>query len=173
MATSLQASIHVTVCGTYRVTGRLAEIFQRVQLVYGTTYADGESSEQAEVVHVIRTTNTGSVQTYDFAPLVDEFGTSNTWTKLRAIIISNNDVLTSTKRLFLAGTLWANMFNISPGSANQIIRAGGLYLMESPGTFGLTISITPGSTDTITLFGNGASDLDSIPYDLVFLGTKS
>lgn len=172
MATTLQVGVHVSVCGTYRVTGRLAEIFQRVQLVYGTTYADGESTEQAEVIHAISATNTGSTQTYDLAPLVDEFGTSNTWTKLRAIIISNNDALTSTKRLFLAGTLWVNTFNISPGSANQIIRAGGLYLMESPGTFGLTTSITPGSTDTVTLFGNGASVGDPIPYDLVFLGTK-
>lgn len=171
MATRFGCTISLAISGLYEQGALFGEVVQKLRARYEVPYTNGEAENGAEVVFAKSTTNSGVIQTYNLAPLIDVFGNSNTWKKLRTIIVKNNDDPTSSRRLFLGGTAWGQTFNLAIGSPQQNIRAGQLYVMDAPGTVPL-VTIVAGSFDTITITWNGAFGPGPVSYDLWLIGTK-
>lgn len=168
MATSLAIDLTLAIVGAYRKGASLCDVYQDVRTTYETTYETGEGDGQAEVILGIGSTNDGTTQTYDLRPLTDVWGNSNTWRKIRTLIVKSHDATATTSRyLLVAGTSRSTWMQASSTALLRVMPLG-LFVWDAPSTN--QFNLTP-TTDTVEITGLGGSPASPLAYDLWAIGT--
>ncbi len=164
MAT-LAATTTLNLTGTYSKSRDLTVPSERIGFTIpdgGQKYTNGTGANQGNAFFADKRTLTGAPETIDLtADLVDAFGTTLAFTKIKEIIFFNTNTATG-KILTISGNALADMLG---GTAPTMkIGPGGVRRLSSP-VDGFTITNT--TQDQLTV-DPGA---DTITYWLIIIGT--
>lgn len=169
MAPTLTASINISVNGKQLNPLDLGVETVPFSKALAVALASGVGANQADKVFTDeRTLAASATEDLDLAAsLVDAFGATITFVKLKAVIIiaapgNTNDVVVTRPAsngvpLFLAA---GDGLNVKPGGA---------FVWIAPGLVGATV--TPATGDLITITNGGAGT--PVTYDVILIGTSA
>lgn len=170
MAKTLTAELVAKIGWLYQDELDLGNVLDVNSLEVTDELASGTAVDQADLIfHDRRTLTASANDDIDLAgSLVDAFGDTLTFAKIKGILIRNRS------------TTVGDILNIGGGSANFInwiaaagdivkLGPGGVFLLWNPSTAGYAVTATTADILRITEAG-GANSVD---YDIVLIGTSA
>lgn len=133
------------------------------------SWTDGAGASKSEAVwHDQRTISASSNEDIDLAgALTDMFGTTVTFTKLKAIVVFAHAANTNNVEVTRAGTNGVP-FMLAAGDG-MAIKPGGIFVLIDPSSGGY--AVTAGTGDLINI-ANSAGD-SGVTYDIILVGETS
>lgn len=172
MATSIDnLTIGLKVAGLFLNTIDLGPVEQKISYSPSHQFTDGNADNKAEAIFTdTRTISASSSENLDLAGtgLVDAFGNTLTFTKIKAMIIvaaeaNTNDVL--------VGGAGSNGWTAWVGDATDVVKVkpGGMLVLTAPKSAGLAVVA---STGDILKVANSSSG-SSVTYTIILVGTDT
>lgn len=164
---TLSASLKAAITAAYQGSPDVGTLKQDLNFTAAASLANGTGANQANALWVdTRTLSASATENLDLAGvLVDAFGNTLTFTKVKAILVEAadanvNDVVIGGA----ASNAWAAMF----GDATDTIkvRPGGFFMLVAPNVDGL--AVTAGSGDILKVANSAGST--SVTYTIVIIG---
>lgn len=172
MATSIDnLTIALRIAGLFVNSNDLGNAEHRLNYNPSNQFSDGNAINKAETIFSdTRTLSASATEDLDLAGsgLVDVFGNTLTFTKIKALLIvasvdNTNDVLVGGD----ATAAWVGWC----GDATDIVKVkpGGIFLLTAPAAAGMAVVATTGDILQIANSSSGTS----VSYTLVIVGTDT
>lgn len=132
------------------------------------TLTDGTGADQAKQIFTDQRTLAASAsENLDMAGvLANAFGTTLTFTKIRAIII--RAASTNTNNVLVGGHATAALVGwVSDATDVVVVRPGGIFVITAPDATGIAVTATTADMLKIANSSSGSS----VVYDIVIIGT--
>ncbi len=166
MATSLTCNMTLLGTFTYTDDNDLSDPKDVTKIDFGDVFANGTSTDQADVIWHDRNTATAAPVDIDLhTSLTDVYGNAATFVTVKGIFIHNRS--TTTTEILTVGGDAAPFINWI-GAANDTVKIGpdGIFLLWSPIN---GYAVTNAANDVLQI-DPGA---DTIEYDIVIIGTSA
>lgn len=157
MATDLRGRIEVNADFTYSNVNDVQRTNQNASLNYSQDYTNGTGDEQADKLWTTEYTQSAAV-TIDLAgSLTDIYGTTLTFTKIRAIVIKN--LSTTTGFNLLVGGAASNAFSTPFADATDKVKVppGGCLVLAAPLD---GFAVTAGTGDQLKMDPGGSNQVN-------------
>lgn len=163
---TLAATVSLRVQATQTSTLDLASVSNTVNQLFEQAFTDGTGANQAnEVWSDTRSISSASNETLDLAAsLTNAFGTTITFTKVRAIIIRSRS--TNTTVLSVGAASAPLVGPLADASDLLTIRPGGIFVITAPDATGIAVTAT--SADGLKLANASGA---AATYDIIIIGT--
>ncbi|MES0444980.1 MAG: hypothetical protein ABUJ92_00405 [Desulfobacterales bacterium] len=166
---SLEASVQISLSSVLQSALDLTTSKDTLSYKKTNTFTNGTGANQVNnQFHDQRTLAVSTAEELDLAgSLLDAFGNTITFTKIKGIIVYAAAANTNDVRI---GGSAANGFNSWVGAVGDYVKVkpGGLFLLTAPDATGL--AVTAGTGDLLTLENDSSGT--AVTYDIVLLGVE-
>lgn len=167
MATTFSGTLKITATGTLEKDTDLSSLAQTLNYSKTYTLTNGTSADNANRMWIdTRTLTASSSEDLDVAGgLVDAFGDTITFTKLRGVIVSA--AAANTNNVVVLGDAVAGITSMTGAMAQTItVRPGGTVALIANDTTGYAITAT--TADLLQVANSAGST--SVTYDIILIG---
>lgn len=167
MATSLSATVKAAVSASYSNALEFGSVVQSLQYNVANAFADGTGADQAQKLWTDqRTLGVSATEDLDLSGgVVDVFGTSLAFTKVKALVIkaaagNTNDVV-------VGGAASNGLVTFFGAATDKVkVKPGGTLVLIAPDANGYAVTAATGD---LLRVGNSAAGT-SVTYDITVIG---
>lgn len=168
MATLFSGAIKVSAAGTLSKDVDIGSLSHNVNYAQSFSFANGTSANQANMMFSdTRTLTASSTENLDLAGgLLDPFGTSIVFTRIKGIVVYANS--TNTNNVVLGGDATSTFLTwVGAENDSVVIRPGGMICLVAPDATSYAVTATTGDL----LMVSNSAGTTGVTYDIVLFGT--
>ncbi len=164
----LSATLRLAVSGSHTSVLDLGTASLPFEANLAVAFADGTGANQADRVFTDRRTlGASATEDLDLAGvLVDAFGATITFAKIKAIIVKAADANTNDVQVTRPAANGVVLFLAASDGLN--VKPGGAFVWVAPGT---GVTVTGGTGDLLTITNSAGTT--AVTYDVVIIGTSA